>query len=86
MHDGCLEFLGANVLDDDPFIVMPFLKNGNVRNYILNNPTCNRHKIVSVIANPTGKQFTPCAIILPCPALSHLTGLGAPALAEYCSR
>ena len=41
------EFLGANVLDGKPFIVMPFLKNGNARDYIDNNPDCDRPKIVS---------------------------------------
>jgi serine/threonine protein kinase len=47
--DDQLEFLGGNVLDEKPFIVMPFLKNGNARDYIHNNPTCNRQKIVSII-------------------------------------
>ena len=41
-----IEFLGANILDDKPFIVMPFLKNGNARHYIREHPDCNRAKIV----------------------------------------
>ena len=41
-----IEFLGANILDDKPFIVMPFLKNGNARDYIYEHPECNRAKIV----------------------------------------
>jgi hypothetical protein len=39
--DDALEFLGANLLDGKPFIVMPFLKNGNARDYIHNHPACN---------------------------------------------
>jgi hypothetical protein len=49
--DDHVEFLGANVLDDTPFIVMPLLKNGNARDYIHVNPGCNRQKIVSIIAD-----------------------------------
>jgi hypothetical protein len=41
------EFLGANVLDDKPFIVMPFLKHGNALDYIEANSNCDRQKIVS---------------------------------------
>jgi hypothetical protein len=41
-----LEFLGANVLDDKPFVVTPYLENGNVRVYIENHPHCDRLKIV----------------------------------------
>jgi hypothetical protein len=40
------EFLGANVLDNRPFIVTPYLENGNVRLYIQNYPGCDRLKIV----------------------------------------
>jgi hypothetical protein len=43
------EFLGANTLDDKPFIVMPFLKNGNARQYIEANPKCDRQKIVGPV-------------------------------------
>jgi len=41
-----LEFLGANLLDDKPFIVTPYLENGNARVFIENHPECNRLKIV----------------------------------------
>ena len=41
-----VEFLGANILDDKPFIVMPYIKNGNVRDYIEVHPDCNRAQIV----------------------------------------
>ena len=40
------EFLGANILDHKPFIVTPYLENGNVRVYIESNPDCSRLKIV----------------------------------------
>lgn len=42
------EFLGANILDDEPFIVMPLIANGNVTNYINNNPNCDRLRFVSL--------------------------------------
>ena len=41
-----LEFLGANIVDETPFIVMPFLRNGNAWCFILANPDCDRIKIV----------------------------------------
>jgi hypothetical protein len=41
-----LEFFGANDIDDRPFIVMPYLKNGNARNYNLEHPDCDRLQIV----------------------------------------
>jgi hypothetical protein len=41
------EFLGANTLDDKPFIVMPFLKNGNARHYIQTHPTFDRLVLVN---------------------------------------
>jgi len=45
--DLCLsEFLGANILDDKPFIVMPYLKHGNVRAYLKEHPDSNRLQIV----------------------------------------
>jgi hypothetical protein len=34
-------------MDDEPFIVMPFIKRGNVRDYIHTNPQCDRVRIVS---------------------------------------
>jgi len=45
-HPHILQFLGANVLDDRPFIVTPFLQNGNARDYIRRNLTCDRIKLV----------------------------------------
>ena len=44
-----LEFLGANELDDKPFIVMPYLKNGNARDYVDGHPGCNRLLIVMIL-------------------------------------
>jgi hypothetical protein len=41
-----LEFLGANELDDRPFVVMPYMKNGNARDYVQRHPNCDRLKIV----------------------------------------
>jgi serine/threonine protein kinase len=38
----CKEYFGANAFDDQPFIVMPFLKNGNARDYIHNHPEWDR--------------------------------------------
>ncbi|KZP31913.1 kinase-like protein [Athelia psychrophila] len=45
-HPHILPFLGANVWGDRPFIVMPYLKNGNARDYIQNYPECNRAAIL----------------------------------------
>jgi hypothetical protein len=42
------EFLGANELDDRPFIVMPYMQNGNARDYVQRHPNCDRLKIVRV--------------------------------------
>ena len=39
-------FYGANVLDESPFIVMEYLKNGNSLEYIDRNPGCNRLRMV----------------------------------------
>jgi len=45
--DSCLaEFLGANIVDDKPFTVMPYLKNGNVRTYLRDHPDSDRLQIV----------------------------------------
>jgi hypothetical protein len=33
-------------LDDRPFIVMPYMKNGNARQYVQQHPECNRLQIV----------------------------------------
>jgi hypothetical protein len=41
-----IEFLGANILDDKPFILMPYLKNGNVQAYLKEHPDGDRLQIV----------------------------------------
>jgi serine/threonine protein kinase len=51
-----LEFLGANILDDKPFIVMPYLKHGNVRAYLNAHPDDNRLQIVRTSMLP-GRQL-----------------------------
>ena len=43
-----LEFLGANILDDKPFILMPYLKNGNVQAYLKEHPDSDRLQIVRI--------------------------------------
>ena len=40
------EFLGANEFDDRPFLVMPYMKNGNARDYVQAHPECDRVQIV----------------------------------------
>ncbi|KAK2462745.1 hypothetical protein APHAL10511_005263 [Amanita phalloides] len=45
-HPNVLQFLGANILDGRPFIVMPYHKHGNVRDYITGNPECDRLQIL----------------------------------------
>jgi len=50
LHPHILQFLGANVLDDKPFIVMPYLKNGNARNYLQQHPGCDRLQILHHIS------------------------------------
>ncbi|KAG5650410.1 hypothetical protein H0H81_012347 [Sphagnurus paluster] len=44
------EFLGANILDERPFIVMPYYGNGNVRQYIERHPHCDRVQIIYDVA------------------------------------
>ena len=44
------EFLGANILDDEPFIVMPMIPNGNICDYILKNPNCDRLRLVRLFS------------------------------------
>ncbi|PBK85528.1 kinase-like protein [Armillaria gallica] len=39
-------FLGANTLDDDPFIITPYLRNGNSRKFVQTHPNCDRLKIL----------------------------------------
>ena len=41
-----VEFLGANILDEKPFIVMPYLANGNARDYLQKHPNADRLQIV----------------------------------------
>jgi hypothetical protein len=36
------------VLDEQPFIVMPYLKHGNARDYIRHHPDCDRLRIVRI--------------------------------------
>ncbi|KAF8956482.1 kinase-like domain-containing protein [Flammula alnicola] len=45
-HPNIIQFLGANILDDKPFLVMPLIEHGNARDFIDNNPDCNRLKII----------------------------------------
>ncbi|KAF7982534.1 hypothetical protein HWV62_28160 [Athelia sp. TMB] len=45
-----IKFLGANVLDDKPFIVVPYLANGNARDYLIIHPECNRLQLVHGIS------------------------------------
>ena len=40
------EILGANDMGDEPFLVMPYMPKGNVRQYIQKHPHCNKLKIV----------------------------------------
>jgi len=50
LHPHILQFLGANVFDDRPFIVMPYLKNGNAWGYVHSHPDCNRISILHHIS------------------------------------
>lgn len=45
-HPHILQFLGANILDERPFIVMPLLKNGNCRDYLKQYPNGDRLQIL----------------------------------------
>jgi len=44
-HMHILQFLGANQLDEKPFIVIRYLRNGNVWDYIWAHPGCDRLRI-----------------------------------------
>ena len=76
------EFLGANVLDNKPFILMPLIKNGNVRDYISCNPDCDRQRIVSELT---------LFCILGCsdnfhPALPYFIRANVSPWSKYCAR
>lgn len=43
------EFLGANILDQKPFIVMPYLKNGNALQYIEKFPDSDLLRMVGLL-------------------------------------
>lgn len=49
-HTHILQFLGANEFDDQPFIVMPYMQNGNARDYVRRHRECNRLQIVESLA------------------------------------
>ncbi|KZP16868.1 kinase-like protein, partial [Athelia psychrophila] len=40
------EFLAANVSDETPFIVMPYMENGNARDYLKSHRKCDRVKLL----------------------------------------
>ena len=64
-----LEFLGANIFDEKPFIVMPYLTNGNVRDYLLEHPSTDRLPIVRM---PTFVTLF-CQIITSHSQLHHIS-------------
>ncbi|KIM77037.1 hypothetical protein PILCRDRAFT_12392 [Piloderma croceum F 1598] len=47
-HPNILQFLGANVLDNISFIVMPYLQNGNAHNYLNEHPNGDRLQILGI--------------------------------------
>jgi len=49
-HPNVVQFLGANILDDKPFIVMPYFKNGNSRDYLQKHPDSDRLQILHGIS------------------------------------
>jgi len=49
-HPNVLQFLGANILDEKPFIVMPYLANGDAREYLLQHPDHDRLQILHGIS------------------------------------
>ncbi|KAF9484937.1 kinase-like protein [Pholiota conissans] len=49
-HPNVLQFLGASVFDRFPFIVMPLIYHGNVRDYLAKCPHCDRLKIIHKIS------------------------------------
>lgn len=49
-HPHVVQFFGGSTVDDPPFLIMPFLRNGNVRRYLMKHPQANRLKLASEIA------------------------------------
>ena len=45
-----LQFFGGSTVDEPPFLIMPFLRNGNVRRFLIKHPDANRLKLASEIA------------------------------------
>jgi hypothetical protein len=43
-----LEFLGANILNKRPFVVIPYLRNRNSRDYLEQHPNGDRMQIVCI--------------------------------------
>jgi hypothetical protein len=66
-------------LDDKPFIVMPYLKNGNVRDYVQSHPDCDLLRIVNTFISRL--RMSDQYIAGP----SHFAGPRVPSLAEGCS-
>jgi len=75
-----IEFLGANELDDRPFIVMPYLKNGNARDYIQSHPDCERLRIVCLSLYFTWSMSDKSSKVSP-----HLARSRVPPLTKDCS-
>ena len=75
------EFLGANILDDRPFIVMPYLKNGNSRDYLQKHPNSDR---LHIVRSPNCRIHNFCDII--CVAAWCFSGSCLPPLTWYCTR
>ena len=77
-----VEFLGANVLDEKPFIVMPYLANGNARDYLQEHPNADRLQIVCM--------SNVCIVLMAhfdgiCAAAWHFSGACASPLTSDCS-
>ncbi|KAK0493455.1 kinase-like domain-containing protein [Armillaria luteobubalina] len=50
-HPNVLPFLGANTSENVPFIVTPYLRNGNSRKFVKIHPNCDRLKILMDITH-----------------------------------
>lgn len=79
-----IEFLGANEWDNRPFIVMPYLKNGNARDFIQARPGCNRLRIVRI--NVTTHHHMQLVSDGLDPDSSRLLGTVVSSHAEDCAR